>query len=100
MEWTRGGRATWPFGGDGFVVSSGLLESIAADKWRACVDQISSGGGDSRVAYCIWFWTGIGLSQIPGKGFSAHRYFERTDRSEMNGASARVDPRKARACVK
>ena len=98
-DWTFAGRAVWPFGGDGFAISRGLLDKISRAEWQACVDGISSGGGDSRVAHCIWYWSGVGLARMP-KSFSEHRYFERTDRAAMDGASARVDRAKARACLK
>ena len=46
-------------------------------------------GGDSRVAHCIWYWSGVGLARMP-KSFSEHRYFERTDRAAMDGGLGRA----------
>ncbi|CAK0833890.1 unnamed protein product, partial [Prorocentrum cordatum] len=43
----------WAKGGDGIILSAGLVDSIASSDWQQCVDRIVTFGGDVRIALCL-----------------------------------------------
>jgi len=44
---------SWAKGGNGIILSAGLLNSISASDWQQCVDRIVTFGGDVRIALCL-----------------------------------------------
>ena len=65
----------WPFGGAGYVLSRALLHSISQENWTRCEREMLRDGGDVRVAACIYSFSGIGLTYLPGLlgNLSSHR---------------------------
>ena len=65
----------WPFGGVGYILSRGLLDSMHEHDWRRCEDSLLTDGGDVRVAACILKLSGVGLTALHGLGdeLSAHQ---------------------------
>jgi FkbM family methyltransferase len=43
----------WAKGGNGIILSAGLLNTISASDWQQCVDRIVTFGGDVRIAMCL-----------------------------------------------
>jgi len=43
----------WAKGGNGIILSAGLLDSISSSDWQQCVDRIVTFGGDVRIALCL-----------------------------------------------
>ena len=65
----------WPFGGAGYILSRGLLDSLDKAAWRRCEDTILIHGGDVRIATCVYNLVKISLTALPGLGssLSAHK---------------------------
>lgn len=45
----------WPHGGEGMIISAGLLENISNESMQKCIDRLLSHGGDVRLAQCLRF---------------------------------------------
>jgi len=60
----------WPYGGNGYALSRGLLQRIQWRDWRYCEEDLRNFGGDVRVASCIFYLTGTTVQQVgqpPGR---------------------------------
>ena len=56
----------WPYGGHGFAISRGLLDRVAPAEWLFCEADLHNFGSDVRVACCIFHFTGVVVSPLPG----------------------------------
>ena len=43
----------WPFGGDGFLLSRGLLKAIDRNFWLSCMNKLQCANADQRVFTCV-----------------------------------------------
>jgi hypothetical protein len=43
-----------PYGGAGYVVSRGMIESVGIKEWRKCMYRIQCANADTRVMTCIF----------------------------------------------
>jgi len=43
----------WPHGGEGTIISRGLLDSITMESFQKCIDRIIARGSDIRVSACL-----------------------------------------------
>mmetsp|Transcript_82304 Transcript_82304/g.233112 ORF Transcript_82304/g.233112 Transcript_82304/m.233112 type:complete len:438 (+) Transcript_82304:58-1371(+) len=50
------GTATWPYGGTGYALSSGLLGSISKGDWQQCIDKLVCGNADMMVGNCLFHY--------------------------------------------
>jgi len=57
----------WPHGGEGMVISAGLLDKIPNESMQKCIDRLLSFGGDVRVAQCLRFH-GFEPANLPNRG--------------------------------
>jgi hypothetical protein len=55
----------WPFGGDGFALSRGLLNAIGRDHWEACLYRLQCANADHRVMTCV-LNAGFSLTHLGG----------------------------------
>ena len=60
--------AIWPVGGQGMIMSAGLLSSLRGSDWRECVQKLRCGPGDMRLASCIARFGNVGLANLDGLG--------------------------------
>ena len=60
--------AIWPVGGQGMIMSAGLLGSLRGSDWRECVQKLRCGPGDMRLASCIARFGDVGLANLDGLG--------------------------------
>ena len=44
----------WVFGGDGYVLSAGLLAAIGRPRWKECDEMLLCGNADMRVVTCVF----------------------------------------------
>jgi hypothetical protein len=43
----------YPYGGAGYVVSKGMIETMGRSAWEQCMYRIPCSGGDNRIMTCI-----------------------------------------------
>ena len=68
---------SWVYGGAGYAVSRGLMNSVQRPKWKRCVDQEICGNADQRVTRCVlnlgWAFTDPSRdTEPPWKGGLGH----------------------------
>ena len=68
---------SWVYGGAGYAVSRGLMNSVERPKWKRCVDQAICGNADQRVTRCVlnlgWAFTDPSRdTEPPWKGGLRH----------------------------
>lgn len=73
-EFCKSDQDLWPYGGDGYLISRGLLDMIPEAAWATCNAQFNHDGSDVRVARCIRRLTGLSLTHPEQwAGCSQHR---------------------------
>ena len=60
--------AVWPVGGQGMIISAGLIDSLKGSDWRECLQKLRCGPGDMRLASCIARFANVGLATLDGLG--------------------------------
>ena len=68
---------SWVYGGAGYAVSRGLMNSVQRPKWKRCVEQAICGNADQRVTRCVlnlgWAFTDPSRdTEPPWKGGLGH----------------------------
>jgi hypothetical protein len=43
----------WPFGGEAYVLSRGLLRALGRDYWAHCMQALQCANADHRVMTCV-----------------------------------------------
>ena len=66
--------AVWPVGGQGMIISAGLVHSLHGSDWRECVQKLRCGPGDMRLASCLARFANVGLSTLEGLGTFLSRH--------------------------
>ena len=77
---------SWVYGGAGYAVSRGLMNSVPRPKWKRCVMEEICGNADQRVTRCVlnlgWAFTDPSRdSDPPWKGGLGHHLSMSTNRN-------------------
>ena len=77
---------SWVYGGAGYAVSRGLMNSVERPKWKRCVMEEICGNADQRVTRCVlnlgWAFTDPSRdAEPPWKGDLGHHLSMSTNRN-------------------